>query len=425
MMAVLRASMAWRLLPAALAAEFFAIFSRGLPWLGEWNWTTDWVNGATIITMPLLAACAAHDASALSRAETRALVVSAPRGLLGFTWPTWSSWLLFSAVHLVGLVCGFALNTYVGAGSWPSLISVPLAFSALAAAGAIGQAIGVACPNVVAAPLAGILLLAVNFIGAGDVIPQFMRIGGATGSLVGLTWESHVLVLYLAIHVGLLLAFTGGLSSVVWPRVDGWPRHLLISVGLGSACASLLVLQWNSWSRLEPSEHPVAFACSDGVAEVCMAEATSRKLTSLSRAVDDQLAILQAASAAVPSAFRQVVPGQPALPPTTAPLFIESEGLNSPHTSAEETAGYLTSPTMCPQLTADRPPPPAYFAARQLLYTWLLVAGGKLSLPEIADPAARAWFGLDVSQQATWIRDTYEKLTDCELDELSIPFVRS
>ena len=202
--------------------------------------------------MPLLAACAAHDASAVSRSETRALTVSAPRGLLGFTWPTWSSWLLFSAVHLVGLVCGFALNTYVGAGSSPSLISVPLAFSALAAAGAIGQAIGVTCPNVVAAPLAGILLpVAVNFIGAGDVIPQFMRIGGATGSLVGLTWESHVLVLDLAIHVGLLIAFAGGLSRLVWPRVDGWPRHLLIGVGLGSlACVSLLVLQWNSWSRL-------------------------------------------------------------------------------------------------------------------------------------------------------------------------------
>ena len=253
MTAVLRASTAWRLLPVAMAAEFFAIFSRGRPWVGEWNWTTDWVNGATILTMPLLAACAAHDAAALSRPETRALVVSAPRGLLGFTWPTWSSWVLFSAVHLMGLACGFALNIHVGAGSSPSLISVPLAFTALAAAGAIGQAIGLACPNSVAAPLAGVSLLAVNFIGAGNVVPQFMRVGGATGSLVGLTWETRVLVLGLAIHLGLLLGLTAGLARVVWPRVDRRPRYLPLTVGLGTAGVALLVLQWNTWSRLEPS----------------------------------------------------------------------------------------------------------------------------------------------------------------------------
>jgi hypothetical protein len=425
MTALLRASTAWRLLPAALAAELFAIFSRGAPWLGEWNWTTDWVNGATILTMPLLAACAAHDAAALSGADARALVVSAPQGLLGFTWPMWSSWVLFGAVHLVGLVCGFAMNVQVGAGSSPSLISVPLAFSALAAAGATGQAIGVACPKVVAAPLAGVALLAVNFIGAGNVMPQFMRIGGATGSLVGLTWDGHVLLLDLAIHVGLVVALTAGLASVVWPRVDRWPRYLLMSLGVGSATASLLVLHSNSWTRLEPSERPVAFACHQGVAEVCMAEATSRKLTSLSRAVDDQLVTLQAASAAIPSRFRQVIPGQPALPPGTAPLFIESEGLNAPTTSTEEAAGYLTTPAMCPQLVADKPPPPAYFAARQLLYTGLLVSQDELSLPSIADAAARRWLSLASPEQATWISDSYEKLTSCALDELSLPFGRS
>ena len=98
----------------------------------------------------------------------------------------------------------------------------------------------------------------------------------------------------------------------------------------------------------------------------------------------------------------------------TAPLFIESEGLNAPYTSAEETAGYLTTPAMYPQLTADKPPPPAYFAARQLLYTWLLVTAGKLRLPEIADPAARVWFRLDFSEQVDLhASDTYEKLTAC------------
>ena len=235
MMAVLRASTAWRLLPAAVAAELFAIFNRGWPWLGEWNWTTDWVNGATILTMPLLAACAAHDAAAMSGAETRALVVSAPRGLLGFTWPAWSGWVLFSAVHVLGLVGGLAVNLYLGAGSAPSLISVPLAFSALAAAAATGQAIGVACHHVVAAPLAGVLMLAVNLIGAGNVVPQVMRIGGATGSLVGLTWDGHVLVLDLAIHAGLVIALTVGLAGAVWPRVDGRPPYLLACVA-GEQC---------------------------------------------------------------------------------------------------------------------------------------------------------------------------------------------
>ena len=422
MMAVLRASTAWRLLPAALAAELFAILNRGWPWLGEWNWTTDWVNGATILTMPLLAACAAQDASAMSGPETRALVVSAPRGLLGFTWPAWSGWVLFSAVHLLGLVGGFAMNLSLGAGSAPSLISVPLAFSALAAAAATGQAIGVACHHVVAAPLAGALLFAVNFIGAGNVVPQVMRIGGATGSLVGLTWDGHVIVLDLAIHAGLVIALTVGLAGVVWPRVDGRPRHLLTWVAGGGVAASLLLLQSNTWSRLEPSAHPVELTCRDGLAEVCMAEATSRKLTSLVAALDDQVAILREASATAPPVFRQVVPGQPALPPSVAPLFIESERLNATTTSAQEAAGYLTTPAMCPQLTADKPPLPTYFAARALLHDWLLVSQGELSLADIADLGARRWLGLASSEHATWIRDTYEKLTTCELDDLSLPF---
>jgi hypothetical protein len=422
MMALLRASTAWRLLPAVVAAEAFAIFSRGQPWLGEWNWTTDWVNGATVLTMPLLAACVAYDASALSRAGTRVLVVSAPRGLLGFAWPAWSSWVLFSTVHLAALVCGLSLNLYVGAGSSPSMIGVPVAFSALAAAAAIGQAIGVALPNVVAAPVSGVTLLAVNIIGAGNVIPQFMRVGGATGSLVGLTWDSRVIILDLAVHVGLVFGLTAALARVTWPRVDGRPTYVPLTAGLGVAGVALLLLQGNTWSRLEPTEQPVAFACRQGVAEVCMAKATSRKLTSLSGAVDEQLAVLQAASAAVPSAFRQVVPGQPALPPETAPLLIESEALNAPTTSAEEAAAYVVTPTMCPQLTAERPPPPAYFSARQLLYTWLLASQGELSLSKVTDPAARAWLGLEASEQAAWVSDTYERLTTCELDEISLPF---
>ena len=89
-----------------------------------------------------------------------------------------------------------------------------------------------------------------------------------------------------------------------------------------------------------------------------MAEPTSRKLTSLVAALDDQVAILRDASATPPPAFRQVVPGQAALPPSIAPLFIESERLNATTTSAQEAAGYLTTPAMCPQLTADKPPPP-------------------------------------------------------------------
>ena len=152
-----------------------------------------------------------------------------------------------------------------------------------------------------------------------------------------------------------------------------------------------------------------------------MAEPTSRKLTSLVAALDDQVAILRDASATPPPAFRQVVPGQAALPPSIAPLFIESERLNATTTSAQEAAGYLTTPAMCPQLTADKPPPPTYFAARALLHDWLLISQGELSLADIADPAARRWLGLGSPESAAWIRDTYRKLTACELDDLSLP----
>jgi hypothetical protein len=420
-MTALRASMAWRLLPLGLAAELFAIFSRGTPWLGEWNWTTDWVNGATVITMPLVAACAAYDASASLARESRPLLVSTSRGVLGFTWPVWASFAVFAPVHLIGLLIGFGLNAGAGAGGAPSLVSVPLAFTVLAAAAAIGQGIGVILPNLVAAPLAGAVLLGMNMVGAGNLVPQFMRVGGATGTLVGQSWGNRVLLLDLLIHLGLVAALTWGLARITWPRLGKMPRQMILVAGAVTVIGAVLTLQWNTWTRLQPSTGSVDLACRQGTTEVCLAEATSRKLPSLSRALDGPLAVLEAASVAVPARFQQVVPGQPALPTGTAPLFIESTEINATSTSFDEAATHATQPAACPQLTADKPPPQAYFAARQLLFWWLLTSDGDLDPRSVADATARQWLLLPPSAQVGWVRTTYGQLTACALDEVRLP----
>jgi hypothetical protein len=153
-----------------------------------------------------------------------------------------------------------------------------------------------------------------------------------------------------------------------------------------------------------------------------MAEATSRKIGSLSDAIHRELTVLKSASVVVPHEFRQVAPGQGRLEPGTAPLFIDSEALNATRTTAREAAAYVTTPAMCSELTAEEPPPVTYFAARQLLFTWLLVAQGELSPTSIRDPDTQRWLRLPPSAQDGWIRNTYQKMTACDLDGISIPF---
>ncbi len=421
---VLRAGLAWRLVPVCLAVELYAVFTRGTPWLGEWNWTTDWINGATVLTMPLVGACAAYDASSMLRRESRALVISSPRGLLGFTWPTWSTFLALAPVHAVGLLVGFALNLRADAGGSPSLASVPIAFTALAAAAAIGHGVGLALPQVVAAPVAGVVLLALNVVGAGNLVPQFMRIGGATGTLAGLTWDPRVLILDLLIHLALVVGLTWGLAQLLWPRTGRAPRATTLGGCVLAALISLLALQWNTWPRLRPATESLALVCHQARVEVCLAETTSRKLSSLSAALDEQVAVLEAARVAVPRRFEQVASATPRLQPGTAPLFIESDVLNSTRTSAEEAAAHLTQPAFCPQLVGDRPPPPTYFEVRRLLELWLLASLGELTSASVADPALQQWLVGTPTRQADWVATTYAQLTACRLADVSLPTLR-
>ena len=150
-----------------------------------------------------------------------------------------------------------------------------------------------------------------------------------------------------------------GLAGAIWPRSTVGPGTSCVGAG-GGAVASLLVLQSNSWSRLEPSAHPIELTCRHGRrqglhgrGDLPQADVPRR------RPRTTRWPILEDASADRTAGFRQVVPGQAGhCRPGMAPLFIESERLNATTTSAEEAAGYLTKPAMCPQLTADKPPPP-------------------------------------------------------------------
>ena len=74
--------------------------------------------------------------------------------------------------------------------------------------------------------------------GAGNVVPQYMRVGGTTGSLVGLTWDARVLLLFAAVHLGLALGLTVALFVVGaardrWgPGVTRWLLPVMLAVAV-------------------------------------------------------------------------------------------------------------------------------------------------------------------------------------------------
>ena len=189
-----RTSMAWRLLPLLVVAEVFACLSRGAPWLGEWAWTIDSINGAIIVMGPLLGGLSALDASQVFRRGETPWVASLPRGwLMPFTLIA-SNWLVGVGIHISALIAGSAANLYVGAEGPVSLQSVPTALLVLAACAAIGVLSGALLPNPVTAPLCAAVLFGVTVVGADASSPlRVFRPGGSTGTLVGLTWDAAFL----------------------------------------------------------------------------------------------------------------------------------------------------------------------------------------------------------------------------------------
>lgn len=411
-----RRSALW-LWPVFLAVDLLALFSRGLQWQGEWAWTVDWANGGTILLGPLLAGVVAYDVQRLGSPSANTAMTAALRGPQVPLQIGIANWIWAAAAHALTLVVAVAATAATSPSGSIPLLLLPIGFIALLAFAALGALVGSLIRSLIAAPIATVACFALTYLGATGVVPKAFRIGGVSGTLVGLRYSESVNSWIAA----MLIAVTGLAALVAVYRWSALLRSTQwVTGGLSVAllATAWTVLQVNGDYRFEPQRTAVSFRCAGSAPEVCMAVGTTRQLSTLAAAMHEQAAPLTALGIALPDRYYQdvanVAPHQGA-----GVFYLAVEEVNAPMPDPVVIADYLTVPAPCPQFTSHDAPPEEALYARSIVAD---VIRQKNDLPTglLMDDKAKAW--MSSGDVDAWTKQTFDALTTCNLARINVPF---
>lgn len=421
MTAFLTRSSAIAFAPVLVAVQVFYLLQRGDPWRGEWAWTLDWAAGSTVLTGPLVAACAGFEVLRWRDRSTLALLRSTPRGALA-AWSSVLSVLVVAAVvQTAGTVTVVVATVLAGAEPDVScLLVVLLPYAVLATAALLGGTLAVLWPSLLAVPTAAALTFAVTAFSSDLMLPDVMTVGGSTGSLVGLTWDGRqqlgalaVLVATSAVLALVVRAHDATTSSV------GARAVLLASVV--ALAGAVVVHGTGPGDRLKASERPIRYTCaSAGPSEVCLAAQTSRQLDWLASQVARRSEALTGIGVEPPRRFEQLVPYH-RLSRGSAPIDLGPDTVNARVGDVERVPDLLADPALCPADTAEVPPPAAVFAARAAISAWIAVRTGITAADDLDGEIFGAWLRRPVAEQRDWITTTYRQLRGCRYDDVRLP----
>lgn len=412
-----RGSGLW-LLPVFLAVDLLALFSRGLQWQGEWAWTVDWANGGIILLGPLLAGVVAHNVQRLGSPFANTAMTATVRGPLVPLHIGIATWMWAAAAHALTLVVAVAATAATSpSGSPHLLLPLSIGFLALLAFAALGALAGSLIRALVAAPIATVSCFALTYLGATGVVPEAFRIGGVTGSLVGLRYSESVnawMAVMLIAVIG-FAAFVAVYRRSVLVRSSQW-----VAGGLSVAllATAWIVLQVNGDYRFEPQRTAVSFRCAGAAPQVCMAVGTTRQLPALAAAMHAQAAPLTALGISLPDRYYQdvvnVAPHQDA-----GVFYLAVDEVNAPKPDPVVVADYLSTPAPCPQFTSPDAPPEEALYARAILAD---VIRQKNNFPTglLMDDRAKAW--MSSGEVNTWTKHTFDALISCNLAGINVPF---
>lgn len=414
-----RRSQAVLVWPVVGALLMFGLFSRGVPWAGEWSWTIDWANGLVPLLAPIVAGVAAHDAMRYQRASTSLLLRSTER-------PLWRPLLLAGAVPFatglalwllaLGVASGVSANAGAGGLDSRTFATFVPVVAALGLAACIGVGCGVWVRNVLAGPFAAALVFALTLAPGYELFPPLFRVGGSTGTLVGLTWG------WGFISSVTLTSILATASVACWLAVLTSPlrsQALVVAAAVMTlgAIAIGATITTRTPERLVVSDRVPAWSCRGTAPEVCLDSRTDRSLIDLSAEMAKGFGVLRGVGITAGDVFRQVVPGN-TIPQSEGPLFIESVDLNQNRANPQAVIGHLLTPSACPMLTGETPPPAVYFEARDYFGSWLAVALGTSDPSEFEGSHLETWVQ---SPDEDWLRSTYEKFESCDLQAITVP----
>ncbi|MER6057427.1 hypothetical protein [Streptomyces albidoflavus] len=299
---MLRRSLAWKALPAFLILVVLNTLLRPLSWRHEPMWAVYQYNFTVMLLGPLVAGVAGWEGYRISRSSDFLSGHHRPIALLASTWAAVFAWC--AAAFIAGLAV--VIGIVAGSGT-PMLFGIhelvtPLpALALLAAECALGLVAGWIGRSKLAAPLAAItIFLATLLLYAGD-LSEFVMVGGATSSLVGLqpklsTQMAQALFYCSVTLVSLLL----GAWFASWYRIPRWP---VLAGASALACAAALQLATVSPLYLEERKGDVE--CSGSSPEICLGRSYTGYEPHLRKNLAPFVEAMHTLDLPSPAAFRQ------------------------------------------------------------------------------------------------------------------------
>ncbi|MFJ6936682.1 hypothetical protein [Streptomyces sp. NPDC101132] len=289
------------------AAPFFLLLVvlntvlRSMTWKHEPMWAVYQYNFSVMLLGPLLAGVAGWEGYRLSRAETFLAAHHRPLTVLATAWVALLAWC--SAAFLTGLAV--VIGIVIRSGT-PLSIGVPELLTPLPALGllglacATGLAAGWLGRGKLAAPMAAVsVFLAFLLLYAGD-LSEFVMVGGATSSLVGLRPKADTQLAQLAFYLAATLLT---LCATAWGTGRRRPRVLAVA---GSALvATLAALNLASVDPLYLEARPGDVRCYGSHPEICLGHGYTKHEPQLRAALAPMVKAVASLPLPAPESFRQ------------------------------------------------------------------------------------------------------------------------
>jgi hypothetical protein len=253
-------------------------------------------------------------------------------------------------------------------------------------------------------------------VGSLSTMPNFLRLGGVTGTLAGLTWDWQVLLAQLAV----LLFGTLLLVALAMPPPDRRTSPSVAATGLGAvgAVVAWSVLNATGDERFVASAER-ADACAGSAPVVCLPPSHMRALAGAARAMHEMSRPLVEARARLPRVWARSMPYQQH--PRDVGVFYGGIG---PDISPEDAVDSLLTPAPCRQYrTGEGLRRRGLFEAKGALSAWILIRSGHGSSPNVyRTPRLNRWLETPLEDQQAWVRTTYQQLRSCDLGAVQPPW---
>lgn len=399
------------LVPLLGVLVYVVLSFQGRTW-GQWLWAVDLMTGITVLTGPVLAACAAH--LGWTQAQLDDLVGTTPRaGLvpLRCAVQAWGWGVVGYAVSVVAITVLTWLRPHGGPFPlWAAAIGLPV-LGVCALFGAF--AVRVLPYRLTVLAVAPAVFLAGSF--GPDPYADLLRHGPSTGSMSGLTFHPTVWVLQFASLLALAGMLVGGIVLVA--RASRRRSALLLPVvvvalSFGGLVACGMELDDPGTRRLVVSdERPTV--CRGSAPAICVAPSSVYGLSSTERLLRRALSQLAAVGVAPPDRYEESLPGYRP-PPTVGVADVEVDDVRTAVRNAATPAG-------CPQWIDPEAVPEKALMARELIGLWIRARQGEAVVSWT--PKGDAWLKRAADPEVTaWIRSTYTQLRSCDFAKIRLPW---